>query len=61
VAEIVDAAQWHDARRDLSGFPVAVAEVVQVEVAAVGRREEKLRLAEPRCELVEVSPGGDLL
>jgi hypothetical protein len=39
----------------LSGFPVPIAEVVEVEVTAAGRREEKLSLAvgsEPvdRCE-----------
>ena len=44
MAEIVDAAQRFDARRGLGGFPVAVAEVVEVEVTAAGRREEKLTL-----------------
>src|SRR6266542_4920905 len=52
MAEIVDAAQRHDARRDLGGFPVAVAEVVEVEVAAAGRRDEQLTLT-VGSELVE--------
>src|SRR6266511_5518178 len=54
MAEIVDAAQRHNARRDLGGFPVAVAEVVEVEVTAAGRREEKLTLT-VSSELVERS------
>ena len=37
MAEIVDAAQRHDARRDLGGFPVAVAEVGEVEITAAVR------------------------
>jgi hypothetical protein len=52
VAEIVDAARRHDARRDLGGCPVAVAEVVEVEVTAAERGEEKVTLA-IGAELVE--------
>src|SRR6266511_1956830 len=52
MAEIVDASVRHDARRDLGGFPVAVAEVVEVEVTAAGRREKKLTLT-VGSELVE--------
>jgi len=42
VAQIVDAPERFDSGGSLGGFPVAVAKVVQVEVAAVGRGEEKL-------------------
>src|SRR5215210_6408571 len=52
MTEIVNAAQRHDAYRNLGRFPVAVAEVVEVEVAAAARREEKLTLP-VGSELVE--------
>src|SRR6266511_3928465 len=52
MTEIVNAAQRHDAHRNLGRFPVAVAEVVEVEVAAAARREEKLTLP-VGSELVE--------
>ncbi|HEX2345642.1 MAG TPA: hypothetical protein VHI12_03575, partial [Gaiellaceae bacterium] len=41
VPEIVDAAEGVDADRDLSRLPVAVSEVVEVEVAAALGREEQ--------------------
>jgi hypothetical protein len=40
--EIVDAAEGLDADRDLSRLPVAVSEVVEVEVAAALGREEQI-------------------
>src|SRR5215210_1260600 len=52
MAETVDAAQRHNARRGSGGFPMAVAEVVEVEVTAAGRREEQLTLT-VGSELVE--------
>src|SRR5215211_8667196 len=52
MAEIVDAARRHDAHCDLCWFPVAVAEVVEVEVPAAVRREEQLTLT-VGSELVE--------
>jgi hypothetical protein len=42
VPEIVDAAERLDAECDLSGLPVAVSEVVQVEVASTLGREEQV-------------------
>src|SRR5918999_1046879 len=44
VSEIVDPAQWLDPGRDLCGLPLAVAEVVPVEVAAPLRGEHKCAL-----------------
>src|SRR6266511_3579304 len=44
MAEIVDATQWQDAHRNLGRVQVAVTEVVEVEVTAARRREEKLTL-----------------
>ena len=41
VPEIVDPAQWLDTGRDLRGLPLAVPEVVPVEVAAPLRGEHK--------------------
>jgi hypothetical protein len=41
VAEIVDPAQRPDSGCELGGLPVAGAEVVKVEVAALGRGEQK--------------------
>jgi hypothetical protein len=41
--KIVDAPERVDPDRKLGGLPVAVAEVVQVEVAAIERREEQAR------------------
>jgi hypothetical protein len=41
VTEIVDTAEGLDSCRELGGLPFAVAEVVQVEVAALWRREEQ--------------------
>ena len=45
VPEIVDAAEGLDADRDLSRLPVAVSEVVEVEVAAALGREEQIARA----------------
>ena len=45
MAEIVDAPKRTDPGGELGGLPVTGAEVVQVEVAAAQRREQKLRLA----------------
>jgi hypothetical protein len=42
VPEIVDAPERFDPDRDLSRLPVAIPEVVQVEVAAALRREEQV-------------------
>jgi hypothetical protein len=42
VPEIVDAAEGLDPDRELSRLPVAISEVVQVEVAAAFGREEQL-------------------
>jgi hypothetical protein len=41
MSEIVNLAQGLDSCRELRGLPLAVAEVVQVEVAAPLRREEQ--------------------
>ena len=48
VPEIVDAAERLDPGRELGGLPVAVAEVVQVEVAAALGREEQIPRAAGR-------------
>jgi hypothetical protein len=42
VPEIVDAAEGLDPERELGGLPVAVSEVVQIEVAATLGREEQV-------------------
>jgi hypothetical protein len=44
VAEIVDPAPWVDSGRFLGRLPVAVAEVIQIEVAAVGCREDEIAM-----------------
>src|SRR5947209_9438193 len=44
VPEIVDAADWVDPERALGGLPVAVTEVVQVEVPAAGCWEHERRV-----------------
>ena len=48
VPEIVDAAEGLDAGRDLGGLPVAVSEVVEVEVAATLSELAKLALLPSR-------------
>jgi hypothetical protein len=45
VSQIVDAPEWRDPDGELCWFPVAVAEVVQVEVAAARRGKQQIRLA----------------
>ena len=52
VPEIVDAPEGLDSCCELGGLPVAVAEVVQVEVAAIDRRVENVGRAAGR-QLVE--------
>lgn len=42
VTEIVDPAPWVDSGRFLGRLPVAVAEVMQIEVAAVRGREDEI-------------------
>jgi hypothetical protein len=49
VTKIVDAAERLDPGGYLGWFPVAVADVVEVEVAAAGRRKEKLQTRTLRC------------
>ena len=53
VPEIVDAPDWVDPERTLRGFPVAVAEVVQVQVPAAGCWEDERRVFLLGPDLVE--------